>query len=326
MTTATAQSCPNIAFIKYWGDQDPCLRIPANGSISMNLAGLHTRTTVTFDPAFVTDTLQVNNLPIAGPGLERVSDLLGRVRDMAGLSCYAAVESRNNFPMGAGIASSASAFAALSLAASTAADLKLSEMEVSRLARSGSGSACRSIPGGFVEWQAGSRDEDSYAFTIAPPEHWELVDCIVVISSAHKTVGSTAGHALALTSPIQPARVVDAPRRLQVCRKAILERDFQTFAEVIELDSNLMHAIMITSTPPLLYWQPATLAVMRLVQDWRQAGLPVAYTIDAGPNVHVLTLATWATEVAARLSQVEDVQQVLQASPGGAAYLLEPGC
>jgi len=326
MTTATAQSCPNIAFIKYWGDQDPCLRIPANGSISMNLAGLHTQTTVSFDPAFVTDTLQVNDLPVAGPGLERVSDLLARVRDMAGISRFAAVESKNNFPMGAGIASSASAFAALSLAASTAAGLMLSEMELSRLARSGSGSACRSIPSGFVEWQAGSRDEDSYAFTIAPPEHWELVDCIVVISSAHKTVGSTAGHALALTSPIQPARVADAPRRLQVCRKAILERDFQAFAEIIELDSNLMHAIMITSTPPLLYWQPATLAVMRLVQDWRQAGLPVAYTIDAGPNVHVLTLATWATEVAARLSQVEGVQQVLQASPGEAAYLLEPGC
>ena len=326
MTTATAQSYPNIAFIKYWGDQDPCLRIPANGSISMNLAGLHTQTTVTFDPTFVTDILTVNDLPVTGPGLDRVSDLLARVRDMAGISSFAAVESKNNFPMGAGIASSASAFAALSLAASTAAGLTLSEMELSRLARSGSGSACRSIPAGFVEWQAGSRDEDSYAFTIAPPEHWELVDCIVVISSAHKTVGSTAGHALALTSPIQPARVADAPRRLQVCRKAILERDFQAFAEIIELDSNLMHAIMITSTPPLLYWQPATLAVMRLVQDWRQAGLPVAYTIDAGPNVHVLTLATWATEVAARLSQVESVQQVLQASPGGAAYLLEPGC
>ncbi|MCU0486648.1 MAG: diphosphomevalonate decarboxylase [Anaerolineales bacterium] len=326
MTTASAHSCPNIAFIKYWGDQDPCLRIPANGSISMNLAGLKTQTTVTFDTAFVTDTLQVNGLPVTGSGLDRVSDLLARVRDMAGISSFAAVASKNNFPMGAGIASSASAFAALSLAASTAAGLTLSEMELSRLARSGSGSACRSIPGGFVEWQAGSCDEDSYAFTIASPEHWELVDCIVVISSAHKTVGSTAGHALALTSPIQPARVADAPRRLQVCRKAILERDFQVFAEVIELDSNLMHAIMITSTPPLLYWQPATLAVMRLVQDWRQAGLPVAYTIDAGPNVHVLTLAGWATEVAARLSQVKGVQQVLQASPGGAAYLLEPGC
>ena len=184
-----------------------------------------------------------------------------------GFSRFAAVESKNNFPIGAGIASSASAFAALSLAASTAAGLMLSERELSRLARSGSGSACRSIPGGFVEWQAGSRDEDSYAFTIAPPEHWELVDCIVIVSQAHKAVGSTAGHALALTSPIQPARVADAPRRLEICRQAILERDFQAFAEIIELDSNLMHAIMITSTPPLLYWQPATLAVMRLVQE-----------------------------------------------------------
>jgi diphosphomevalonate decarboxylase len=321
MPSAIAYAHPNIAFIKYWGDQDPCLRIPANGSLSMNLAGLHTHARVTFDTSLPTDTLSVNDRPITGPGLERVADLLNRVRKLAGLSLFAAVVSSSNFPIGAGIASSASAFAALSLAASAAAGLALSEKELSRLARSGSGSACRSIPAGFVEWQAGSCDEDSYAFSIAPPDHWNLVDCIVIVSQAHKQVGSTAGHALALTSPIQPARVADAPRRLEICRRAILERDFQAFAEIIELDSNLMHAIMITSTPPLLYWQPATLAVMRTVQNWRQEGLPVAYTIDAGPNIHVLTLSTSAAEVISCLSQLEGVQQILTAAPGGPAVL-----
>jgi diphosphomevalonate decarboxylase len=323
---ATAIAHPNIAFIKYWGDQDACLRIPANGSLSMNLDGLQTRTQVTFDSNLIADTLTINGEAMIGSGLGRVSELLERVRDMAGFFFAAAIESTNNFPMGAGIASSASAFSALSLAASAAAGLHLSEKELSRLARTGSGSACRSTPGGFVEWQAGSMDEDSYAFTIAPPEHWELVDCIVIVSQAHKSVGSSAGHALALTSPIQPARVADAPRRLEICRRAILERDFQPFAEIIELDSNLMHAIMITSTPPLLYWQPATLAVMRAVQDWRRAGLPVAYTIDAGPNVHVLTPANWAVEVVARLAEIEGVEQVLTALPGGAAYLEEDTC
>jgi diphosphomevalonate decarboxylase len=204
--------------------------------------------------------------------------------------------------------------------------MELSESELSRLARSGSGSACRSIPGGFVEWQAGSQDEDSYAFSIAPPEHWALVDCIVLVNQAHKAVGSTAGHALALTSPIQAARVADAPRRLALCRQAIMQRDFPTFAELIELDSNLMHAIMITSTPPLLYWQPATLAVMRLAQEMRQSGLPAAYTIDAGPNVHVLTPAECASEVIARLAQLEGVQQVLTAEPGGPAVLVDETC
>ena len=326
MPTATALAHPNIAFIKYWGDQDPCLRIPANGSLSMNLAGLHTRTRVTFDTDLPGDKLTVNDQTITGAGLERVSDLLNCVRELSGLHFFAAVESSSNFPIGAGIASSASAFAALSLAASTAAGLELSKRELSRLARSGSGSACRSIPGGFVEWQAGSTDEDSYAFTIAPPEHWELVDCIVIVSQAHKAVGSTAGHALALTSPLQTARVADAPRRLDLCRRAILQRDFQAFAEIVELDSNLMHSIMITSTPPLLYWQPATLAVMRTVQELRRSGIPAAYTIDAGPNVHVLTLSSAASQVIANLAQLESVQQVLTAVPGGPAILIEDSC
>ena len=324
--TATARACSNIAFIKYWGDQDPCLRIPANGSLSMNLAGLHTETRVTFEAALPADTLVINGQPILGIGLQRVADLLDCVRQMAGMGLYARVESSSNFPIGAGIASSAAAFAALSLAASAAAGLPLSERELSRLARSGSGSACRSVPGGFVEWQAGSTDEDSYAFSIAPREHWALVDCIVIVSQAHKPVGSTAGHALALTSPIQAARVADAPRRLEICRQAILQRDFPTFAEMIELDSNLMHAIMITSTPPLLYWQPATLAVMHAVPRWRQDGLPAAYTIDAGPNVHVLTPEGYAGEVADRLRRIPGVEQVLEAAPGGPALLLESPC
>jgi len=321
MSTATALASPNIAFIKYWGDQDPCLRIPANSSLSMNLAGLITRTQVTFDPHPSEDALTVNGEGITGVSLVRVSDFLDRVRQLAGFDYTAVVDSTNNFPTGAGIASSASAFAALSLAASAAAGLNLSQPELSRLARTGSGSACRSVPGGFVEWQAGSHDEDSYAFSFAQPAHWDLVDCIVIISQLHKLVGSTSGHALALSSPIQTARVLDAPRRLEICRRAILEKDFQTFADIIELDSNLMHAIMITSTPPLLYWQPTTLAVMRVVQDWRQAGLPVAYTIDAGPNIHVLTSSAYAPEVVARLVQLENVLQVLTASPGGPAWL-----
>ncbi len=154
--------------------------------------------------------------------------------------------------MGAGIASSASAFAALALAASAAAGLKLSEKDLSRLARRGSGSACRSIPGGFVEWQAGQDDDTSYAVSIAPPEHWALVDCIAIVSQEHKPTGSAEGQALAHTSLLQAARLADAPRRLEICRRAILDRDFAAFAEVVELDSNLMHAVMMTSSSPLV--------------------------------------------------------------------------
>jgi diphosphomevalonate decarboxylase len=319
---STAIAHPNIAFIKYWGDLDPCLRIPANGSLSMNLNGLETRTKVTFGPTLRRDELVVNGQEMSGEARERVSELLERVREMAGVRTFAQVESENNFPMGAGIASSASAFAALALAGSAAAGLSLSEGDLSRLARTGSGSACRSVPGGFVEWQAGQTDKESYAFSIVPADHWDLMDCIVIVNQAHKTVGSSEGHALALTSPLQAARVADAGRRLDRCRQAILERDFETFADIVELDSNLMHAVMITSSPPLLYWQPATVAVMRSVQDWHNGGLPVCYTIDAGPNVHVLCPGEQAREVEQRLRQIEGVRQVIIAQPGGPAHLL----
>jgi diphosphomevalonate decarboxylase len=322
MSTATARAHPNIAFIKYWGNLDATLRIPANGSISMNLEGLETRTTVTFDVSLAQDQLILNGQPASEEARQRVSRFLDRVRTLADLNSCAKVESQNNFPTGAGVASSASAFAALSLAASAAAGLQIDERECSRLARRGSGSACRSVPGGFVEWQAGRDDESSYAYLLAPAEHWDLVDCVAVVSQAHKPTGSTQGHVLADSSPLQAARVASAVGRLEACRKAILQRDFAALAEVAELDCNLMHAVMMTSQPPLLYWQPATLAVMHAVQDWRAGGLPVFYTIDAGPNVHVLFPAEVSPEVAGRLGQIEGVKEVLRAHPGGPARLV----
>jgi len=328
--SATTVACANIALIKYWGNRDDALRLPANGSISMNLEGLFTRTRVTWDELRVTgdelrskDSLTINGQAISGPGSQRVSAFLDIVRRMAGISLLADVASENNFPAGAGIASSASAFAALALAASVAAGLDLGPAALSRLARRGSGSACRSIPGGFVEWQAGAGDEDSFAFSIAPPGHWDLADCIAVVSAEHKATGSTQGHALAATSPLQAARVADAPRRLDLCRRALLERDFEALAGIVELDSNLMHAVMMTSTPPLFYWQESTLTVMRLVREWRRGGLPVCYSIDAGPNVHVLTEGAEAGHVADLLAAVPGVQEVLVARVGGPARLLE---
>ncbi len=321
MNSATALAHPNIAFIKYWGNRDQALRLPVNDSLSMNLGGLITRTTVTFTFDEAGDSLRINDSPVFGPGLQRVSALLERVRSLAGIRLAARVESENNFPTGAGIASSASAFAALALAASTAAGLHLDERHLSQLARTGSGSAARSIPAGFVLWHAGTSDEDSFAESIAPPEHWALTDCIAVVSAAHKPTGSTQGHALADTSPLQAARVADAPRRVALCRQAILQRDFDAFAAVTELDCNLMHAVMMTSEPPLFYWQPATLAVIQAVQAWRVSGLPVCYTIDAGPNVHVLCPADKSVRVRRLLGEIPGVEQVLVSPAGGAAHL-----
>jgi diphosphomevalonate decarboxylase len=337
MLPFTALANPNIAFIKYWGNRNDALRLPANGSISMNLKELETRTTVHFDALLRADDIKINKKMVGGTAHARVSKMLDEVRALSGVHHFAWVESENNFPSGTGIASSASAFAALALAATKAAGLdpypcgynatntghRFDLAALSRLARHGSGSACRSIPGGFVEWAAGTGDDDSYAVSIAPPEHWDLTDCIAMISTDHKQTGSTEGHALAGTSPLQSARVDDAPRRLEICRHAILNRDFAAFAEIMEEDSNLMHAVMITSCPPLFYWQPTTLAVMQAVRAARTKGLPVCYTIDAGPNVHVICPWVAAEETAKLVENIPGVREVRLAKVGGPARLVE---
>ena len=323
MKTATALAHPNIAMIKYWGNRDQDLRLPVSGSISMNLDGLFTRTTISFSASCKADSLRINNRPVRGPGLERVSGILDLIRDLAKIDLRAEVSSENNFPSGAGIASSASAFAALALAGSRATGVILTERELSRMARRGSGSACRSIPGGFVEWYPGNSDETSYAKSIAPPEHWDLADCVAIVSAGHKKTGSTEGHALAPTSPLQTARVADAPRRLDICRRAILERDFTSFAEIVELDSDMMHAVMMTSNPALFYWQPVSLSVMEAVREWRRNGLDVCYTVDAGPNIHVICKREQAKVVERRVREIPGVQNVLVATVGGPARLAE---
>lgn len=321
--SATAIAHPNIAFIKYWGNRDDVLRIPMNSSLSMNLAALTTTTSVEFRPDLKEDDLVIDGKSASPDALQRVTSFLDLIRQqMAEKDLKAIVISNNNYPMGTGIASSAAAFAALAAAASRAAGLDLDEAALSRLARRGSGSACRSIPTGFVEWQAGSSDEDSYAHSIAAPDHWALVDLIAVVNSTHKSVGSSTGHALAASSPIQLARVADCARRLEMCRKAILERDFTTFADIVEQDSNLMHAVMMSSSPRLLYWEPATLAIMSKVQTWRAEGLQACYTIDAGPNVHVLCPQELADEVEAQLQTMEAIKIVYRSPAGEGTHLV----
>ena len=319
---ATALAHPNIAFIKYWGNRDDQLRLPLTGSLSMALDGLDTVTRVSFKPDMTTDRFILNGLEQSGAALERVAHFLDHVRRLAGITLFAQVESSNNYPSGAGIASSAAAFAALALAASRAAGLELSEAELSRLARLGSGSACRSVPGGFAEWLPGNGDADSYAVQIAPPEHWDLVDLIVVVDRSEKAVGSSAGHKLAETSPLQALRIAGVPERLEQCRTAILVRDFERLAQVVELDSEWMHAVMRTSNPPLYYWKPATEVVLWSVRAWRAQGHAVCATVDAGPNVHVIALAQEADWAEAQLRALPGVLEVLKAKPGGGARIV----
>jgi diphosphomevalonate decarboxylase len=319
-TTAIAH--PNIAFIKYWGNANPGLRLPATGSISMNLEGLETMTTIAENRASDSHRLVINGEEQNASAWHRLNHFLEIAGKMVGFSGFLSVESTNNFPMGTGIASSASAFASLAVALNHYYELKLSQQQISSLARLGSGSACRSIPPGFSEWKKGTAHEDSFAESIAPATHWDLYDCILVVSREEKKIGSTEGHLLADTSPLQSTRVHDTPRRLEICRQAILNKDFEKLASIIELDSDMMHAVMLTSNPPLAYWQPASVAIMREVRSVRARGVACAYSMDAGPNVHVICQASHKEAVQQAFEGFPGVQRVFVAKTGQQARII----
>ena len=321
---ATAIACANIAFIKYWGQRDAELNLPANSSLSMNLAGLTTVTTVEFSPDYDDDVVILDGREETGAARQRIVAHLDRVRAMAGLGARARVISRSSFPVGAGLASSASGFAALSLAASRAAGLELSERELSILARFGSGSACRSVPGGFSEWTAGASNEESFARQVAPPEHWKLRDVIAIVSRAHKRVGSTEGHVRAPTSHFYQARVASVADRLAQAKTALLKKDLVTLGRIMEEDAISMHAVMMTSRPPIYYWLPSSVRLIHEVQSWRAGGLEVYFTFDAGPNAHLICQAADQAEVERRLEDMEEVLEVIVSGPGPAAQVIAP--
>ena len=319
---ATAVAHPNIAFIKYWGNLDDRLRLPASPSFSMTLGGLTTTTSVRLDRTSDLDQANLNGRPVNGPALARISAHLDLVRQAAQRTEKAQVVSSNDFPTGSGVASSASGFAALTLAACAAYGLALPPEELSRVARRGSGSACRSIFGGFVEWPSTGDDSTCHAHPVAPADHWPLIDWVAVVDQGPKPVGSTQGHQLAGTSPLQAARLASATQRLAAAKQSVLERDFEALAIVAELDSDLMHAVMMTSSPPILYWRPATLAVIHTVRRLRQSGTPVFYTLDAGPNPHCLCTQQASDTVKQALEQVPGVERLLRATGGGPARLV----
>jgi diphosphomevalonate decarboxylase len=319
---ATAIAHPNIALIKYWGNRDEFLRLPAHGSISMNLGGLETRTTVEYPDGLGVDEVFFAGHPASPEIATRVIEHLKRIRALAGKPAFARVETENNFPLAAGLASSASGFAALTLAASTAIGLVLDSRDLSRIARQASGSACRSIPGGFVEWHPGTGDLDSFATSLLPPEHWAIRDLVVIVDRQRKAVSSSDGHRSAWSSPLFRLRVDTAPRRLEACRRALFGRDFEQLAEVVEEDCLLLHSVMMTSAPPLLYWGPQTVDVLHRVRNLRAQGFPIAFSIDAGANVHCLTLEEHAPRALTQLEAIPGVLEVLRATPGGPAVLV----
>jgi diphosphomevalonate decarboxylase len=318
MSKATCRAGSNIAFIKYWGVADAAINLPLNNSISMTLADAHTTTTVAWEDAAVlpTDQVMIDDAPLDARAAERVVRHLDRIRALAGSDRRARVASRNNFPMAAGIASSASGFAALTVAGCQALGLELDATRLSALARLGSGSASRSLFGGFVEWEQGQDDATSVARPLHPPEHWALYDLVLVVSQTAKQVSSEGGHRLAATSPLLAGRLATLPHALDEVRQAIAQRNLRRLGPVIEQDALAMHAVMMTSTPSLLYWQPGTIEILHAVHRWRAEGLAVYFTIDAGPNVHLICEEAEVDTVRRLAADLPSVQQVIVSRPG----------
>ena len=284
---ARAIAHPNIALIKYWGKRDLPLNLPAVSSLSVTLDSFTTDTRVWWDTT--EDEVIVNDTVLDEQAAARVHRFLDRIGGPDRPRCR--VVSHNNFPTAAGLASSASAFAALALAASAAADASLDPVDLSRLARQGSGSACRSIWGGWVRWDKGIQADgsDSHGVPIAPRDHWDLSVVVAVVGSGPKPIGSTAGMVRTQqTCPLYPGWVDSAEADVHDAEEALAARDIDRLGQAMERSTYKMHATMIATWPPVRYWRPRTLMVLEAIEELRAQGIQAWSTMDAGPNVKVL--------------------------------------
>jgi diphosphomevalonate decarboxylase len=318
--TARAKAHANIALAKYWGKSPLGDNLTAVPSLSLTLDALETRTEVCFDPSLQLDELHLNDQVITGRGLERVTALLNRVRTLSGVHHFARVESENNFPTAAGLASSASGFAALAVAALAASRNLKTTWEASRLARQSSASAARSVFGGFVELEK----EAEAANTIAPGSHWDLVMLVGVVEAGEKPVSSTLGmeHTRA-TSPFYQSWVNSAPRTFETVKEALMRRDFAELAAAMEHSTLAMHATMSSAVPPVLYMRGPSIELIHAIRARREAGYPEAFTMDAGPNVKLLTVREHLTKARAFLESFPGISSVIVAEAGPDASLLE---
>jgi len=319
----TARANVNVALVKYWGKRDPGLNLPATGSLSLTLDRLGTEARVAFGGG-ERDRVEIDGAPAADADAARVQGFLDVVRERAGRRERARVATRSTVPRGVGLASSASAFAALALAASRAAGLALDTAALSALARRGSGSAARSVLGGFVEWRRGERPDgtDSVADPLLAAGEWDLRVVVAVTSTLPKAVPSREGMSRAATSPLYPAWVETAEADLAAARAAVRARDLEALGSVAEHSALKMHAIGLAARPPLLYWRGATVECVHRVWVLRAEGVRAYATIDAGPQVKVLCVPADAAAVAEALAAVPGVERVLTCAPGGGAEVV----
>jgi len=323
---ATAVAHPNIALVKYWGKRDVERNIPAVGSLSITLDGLTTTTTVRFDPELEHDAFFLGGR-VAPAMSGRVTACLDRLRRRAGISDRAVVESDNDFPTAAGLASSASGFAALVVAADAALGAGLDRSQLADLARQASGSAARSLFGGFVELELTPDGPHPTATRqLVEPSTWPLGVLVAVTDPGPKAVGSTEGMlATERTSPYYPAWVESSPADLASARAAVDRCDFEALADVSESSCLKMHAVMLSARPGLIYWKPTTVECIRTVRELRSGGVPVFFTVDAGPQVKTVCLPEARERVGRELGDIPGVTSVLESGIGDGARVIGGG-
>ncbi len=323
ISKATAVAHPNIALVKYWGKRDEALILPHQSSLSVTLAPLSVTTTVEFRHG--DDEVELNGKVAQGSERSRVLQVLDVLRRETGLG-GAKVVSRGDFPASAGLASSAAGFAALAVAARAAAGLERSPRAESILARLGSGSASRSIQGGVCAWRRGQASDgsDSFAEQLFGADHWpELRLVVAMVSREEKDVKSRDGmRSTVETSPFYPAWAADAEQEVARAAALIERRDLQALGELSERNAWRMHASALAADPPLCYLKPATLELILRLKEERHRGVPVWFTLDAGPNPVLLTDAAHE-DLAVEVARSCGAREVVRCHPGGDARVVE---
>lgn len=279
----------NIALIKYWGKRNAKLNLSATGSVSVTLDALYTETSAGFSDS-LSDIVLINGNEAAGKEYNRVSAYLDLFRNKYNYNQKYIIETVNNFPSGAGLASSASGFAALAASLSWLHKHKIKDEELSALARTGSGSAARSIFGGFVEMKTGQGPDSAsdYAEMIAPPDYWDLSVLVLITDAGKKKTGSTEGmNHTAYSSPYYNSWISSSNSDIYEAKKAIQQKDFEKLADVTEFSTMKMHALTLSARPAIIYWNGVTLDLIHYVRELRSSGVPVFFTVDAGPQVKV---------------------------------------
>ncbi|EET89942.1 MAG: diphosphomevalonate decarboxylase [Candidatus Micrarchaeales archaeon] len=331
----TAIGSSNIAFIKYWGKRDGKINLPNNSSISMTLdRNVGTKTSVLFSSKLKSDRLFINgkeeNIKEGANEKSRfISEMLAYCKKAAGINTNALIVSENNFPSDSGLASSASGGATLAFLLSNALDLKMDSREISIMARKISGSACRSVYGGIVKWDAGSKQDgsDSFAEQVVDHRYWpDLMDIIAIVDPSKKKVSSSAGHAITVkTSSLYRVRPQVAEEGVKKVVNAVTNKDFQVLAETVMRDSNNMHATMMDSWPPIMYLSDASRSIIYAMHELNESEgkYVAAYTFDAGPNAHIITTSSNRSKVIKMLEEIGVARSIIESKMGAGPEMLE---